>query len=429
MQGGCPYPNRLETKVSEVSIAIDPEVSCMDQPISIVVSHLRPHQLVTLTLSASDYDGVQWSSSAQFRAGTAGAVDLAHARALPGSDYTGTWGMGLLASMHCQLDLGPCSDGYEFEWPARSDFTLTATDVRGRRVGEATFTRVFGPPSPSFLCEISYGTAATPWYTSTLYYGTSHTNGCQQWQQQPVVGTQPAVLAIGGSGESVPWVFAGALASYGFPVYALAYYGGQNLPHDFAHIPIEYFVLALKWLKAEVGPRPIVVYGFSRGSEAALLLASLHPEFVDAVILGSPSSVANECRCAGPTMQPSWTINGSAVPTNPNWNFPSSSPYSNPPTANEAGTIEVESIDAPFFMACGTADSLWTSCPYSRLILNHLNPQDRAADVLEVARGAGHDVGTLVPYEPIEREPNRAASERARERIWPQLIAFLRGIS
>jgi hypothetical protein len=77
---------------------------------------------------------------------------------------------------------------------------------------------------------------------------------------------------------------------------------------------------------------------------------------------------------------------------------------------------------------CGGLDGTWISCLYQRAIQSRLATFGHPyPDEMHVYRRAGHGVGALLPY--LVGAPNRAflnpADERAREALWPKLLAFL----
>ena len=83
------------------------------------------------------------------------------------------------------------------------------------------------------------------------------------------------------------------------------------------------------------------------------------------------------------------------------------------------------------FLDCGEADHTWTSCPYARAILRLLDAHhDRWAHVLYAYPGAGHPVGSLVPYEPASpvKDPGYATDQQADATLWPHLLSFLAGL-
>lgn len=116
----------------------------------------------------------------------------------------------------------------------------------------------------------------------------------------PDTARDAAVLVLGGSegGFQIPNITARDLAAHGHPAMALAYFGYQGPPTALRDIPLEYFATALRLLATQPGvdPGKLVVWGTSRGSEAALLTAATYPDLVDAVIADSPRTKAGGLR-------------------------------------------------------------------------------------------------------------------------------------
>ncbi len=107
-------------------------------------------------------------------------------------------------------------------------------------------------------------------------------------------GRRPAILLMGGSegGLDIISGMAADFAKQGYAALALAYWKEQGLPQTLELIPLEYFDKAVGWLKArpEVDPKEIGAIGWSRGSEAVLLLGSRNPD-VHAVVAIAPSGI------------------------------------------------------------------------------------------------------------------------------------------
>ena len=101
-------------------------------------------------------------------------------------------------------------------------------------------------------------------------------------------------MALGGSEGGCPLYLAHLLAAEGFSCLALRYFGAAELPRDLVEVPIDYAERALCWLleRPEVDRDRAAVIGASKGAELALLMASLLPETVGAVVAYAPSSVA-----------------------------------------------------------------------------------------------------------------------------------------
>jgi dienelactone hydrolase len=221
----------------------------------------------------------------------------------------------------------------------------------------------------------------------------------------------PGVLMFGGSEGGVAMTFAAALlASHGYPVLALGYFGVPGLPSTLRDIPLEYFVAAAHMLSAQ----PVVVEGYSRGSEAALLLAQYYPGLVRGSILYAPNDAVFG---AFPGPGDAWTNGGVAIPHT---------------------VIPVTNVAGPVLAIAGDDDALWGSVPQARQIMHNLDVAHvAAAHQALIYPGAGHLVGTF-PYLPmgttfvsrvtgatISHGGTQAADEAARSDGWPRVLSWL----
>jgi dienelactone hydrolase len=101
-----------------------------------------------------------------------------------------------------------------------------------------------------------------------------------------------AVLVLGGSEGGVPERLAEPVVDAGYPTLALAYFNAEGLPRELEKIPLEYFTQAKSWLKRQsnVKPDELIIVGWSKGAELALLLASKDDQITRVVAI-APSSV------------------------------------------------------------------------------------------------------------------------------------------
>jgi dienelactone hydrolase len=386
-----------------ISIRVTPGTSLSDEPLHVVVTGLPPRKPVTLALRSTDAAGVGWRSGAKFIADAAGRVDLDTAPARAGS-YTGVWGSGLLVSMHYET-----KEFHIYWWDGKTlRFELSARSG-GKTVATTTFERKRG--------ELSVRTRDL----------TLAENGfIGEFAAPKTGGRHPAILAFGGSeGGNGETLHAALLASHGYPTLSIAYFGEPGLPSELDRIPLEYFRRALEWLRRQPGvdTKHIVTLGISRGSEAALLLGVHYPKLVHGVIAAVPSDAAI---CGYPDCSyPAWTLGGKALPYTTDFDNPA-------PTDNPAAVIPVERIKGPIFLACATYDEIWVSCRYSAAIQRRLDSHHFPYEhvLYTAAPPAGHLVGALLPYEPGFVAYNlgtelSVANEKAREQIWPKLLAFL----
>lgn len=391
-----------------VSVAVRPDSSLADQAVQIEITGLSPGELVNVQLTSTDAHGVPWQALAAYRADPGGDVDLSTAAAISGS-YHGISGMGLIWSMHA---LKPDPAGAYFWGDRPLAFTL-AVSAHGTQVASASFQRKFSAGA----------------ITETMESLTANGFVGEFWHPANTTASRPAVLVLGGSEGGLPGALLPALlASNGYPALGVAYFAEPGLPQTLSRVPLEYFAKALRWLARQpsVDPARIAVLGVSRGSEAAQLLGAYYPTLVHAVIASVPSNAAI-CSYPGCT-GPAWTLHGQALPY--------TSEISNPsPTDNPAAVIPDQRIQGPVFLDCGEADQTWTSCPYAQAILSLLDVHhDKWAHVLYAYPGAGHPVGTLVPYEPysaavVAGDPDYATDQQALALLWPHLLTFLAGLA
>jgi dienelactone hydrolase len=204
---------------------------------------------------------------------------------------------------------------------------------------------------------------------------------------RPPRGTRPGapVVLWGGSTPGEPQgPVARRLAAGGHPVLSLAYFGAPGLPAELESIPLEYFTRAIRWFdrRRGVDGRRMVVYGVSRGSEAALLVGAHFPRLVRGVVAIAPSSKVYP---AVLRRRPAWTLRGRPLPF---------------ALADDAGAgfdapavIPVERIRGPVLLAAGGRDQVYDSEAYERAIVRRLRRHGfgyRIAALLY--RRAGHGI-------------------------------------
>ena len=150
--------------------------------------------------------------------------------------------------------------------------------------------------------------------------------------------------------------------------------------------------------------------GYSRGSEAALLLADDYPTLIHGAVVYSPSAQVNPGFPSGPT---AWTRGGRPVP---------------------AGTIPLNRVSGPVLAVAGADDQLWSSPSWAREIAAEPTADHGAqAHQALVYPDAGHLVGTF-PYlaeETATTAPvggTRAGDAAAQAAGWPRVLAMLHRI-
>ena len=317
-----------------------------DEVVPIAISGLTRGHPVTITLR-----GLAFVSRAVFVPDSTGRVDLA--RMAPKSGYDGVHPMGLFWFAKRESEAAPREPVAVRNQPpevwrltAEQDGAVVATDTVLRRA-VAPDVRI-RPLRESGLFGAVY--------------------------QPPGDEPRPAVLVLGGSEGGLPLALAapGGLASRGYVVLSLAYFGRNGLPPELRDIPLEYFKRALDWLAVQpfVDSTRIAVMGASRGAEAALLIGSTYPQ-VHAVIATSPSNVV-VASCCSDRFADAWTLNGSPV---------------------RRAEIPVENIRGPVLLISGRDDGVWPSTQSAESIVRRLKEHHFAHPVTNVSfPNAGHSL-------------------------------------
>lgn len=229
------------------------------------------------------------------------------------------------------------------------------------------------------------------------------------WAPGDPDGRRPGILYLGGSGGGVPFG-GGPLALAGYPTLALAYHGADGLPDTLSEIPLEGFREGLEWLAArpEVDPERLIVWGTSRGGEAALLIGSTFPDAVSGgVVANVPSDRAGPSYPDG--TRAAWTLDGEPVADR-----------------DEQGRvllggmpIEVERIEVPVLLTCGEQDARWPSCTMSRWVVARFEDHDHPHPVtLHAYEDAGHDA--ILPPLPVPADVREAGNQG-----WRDALRFL----
>jgi dienelactone hydrolase len=384
---------------THATIDVDAAVALADQPVHVRVSGLRAREAVTVASQAADAHGQRWRGEATFAADGDGVVDLDRSAPVSGS-YGGADGMGLFWSMRPSAgdpDQAWFSPGYP-EAAGAFEVRLTVTTA-GRKIEARTLTRQW---------------TATGVTHRTLTLGADGAAG-DLFLPPPGAVRRPGVLLFGGSEGGVGRKYdAALLASHGYLALALGYFGAPGLPATLRDIPLEYFVTATRLLRAQPGADPggVVVDGYSRGSEAALLLAESYPDLVRGAILYAP----NDTVWPGfPNGGNAWTIGGVPVPRT---------------------AIPVTHVAGPVLAIAGGEDRVWRSAGQAQRIMQRLDDAHvTAAHQALVYPDAGHGVGsfpylaagTISPGTDVARTlgGTRDADAAARSDGWPKVLAFL----
>ncbi len=387
---------------THATIDVDAPVSLADRPLHIAVGDLIPYDTVTVRSQAVDHAGKQWYAEATFTANRDGVVDLDRARATSGT-YTGVDGMGLFWSMNPR-DGNPDQQFYlpqMVDGRPTSEIRISVT-AHGRTLATRTLSREWMADGVTTRGL----TVATDKVAGRLFLpaaGGAH---------------HPAVLIFGGSEGGMSEVLTAALlASHGYATLTIAYFREPGLPAALRNIPLEYFASAARLLARQRGvdPAHLIVMGYSRGSEAALLLAQDYPALFHGAVLCAPSAVVRDDYPE--TYGNAWTLAGVPLPK---------------------VLISVNHISGPVLAIAGADDALSESFTAGPLIMHELDSvHDPYPHQALVYPHAGHNVGTY-PYgaqgtqvmNPVTGRivllgGTRPGTAVAEDQGWPNVLALL----
>ena len=381
---------------SAVALRVDQPVALSDTPVTIVITGLAAHADVALRATTRDRSGTTYASLTSLQADGQGRIRLA-----------GKQAMRVLWSMQ-----PPTAGEFIYIPRGHTESVMLTASVQGHVVARGVLER---------------RTIADGVHKQPLRPRTSGVYG-EFFSPASTTERRPAVLVFGGSeGGLTTGEDAALLASHGYPALALAYFAEPGLPGNLSRIPLEYFARALRLLAGEPGVNrsKLVVFGTSRGSEAAQLLGVHYPQLVHAVVALVPS---NHAICGIPRFTgqanvscigPAWTFRGQPIP------YSTFATPTGPPAP-----IADQRINGPIFLDCGGLDQLWPSCPMATAIVAQLHAHHFAHHVtLLDYHSGGHGVGSLMPYlpsyNPLLDGDTPDPDQRARANGWPRLLSFL----
>jgi len=378
-----------------VRIEADRTDTLYDQSIAIRILGCAPGAAVTVRASTSDDAQHRWESQALLIANSDGTIDLAHDTIASGT-YPGKDAMGLFWSMRLDPAI---TERHPFIKTSPTPVVVTLTAEQAGEAASLEVTRrLMGP-------GVRRSEIRDNGMVATLF---DHENGAR-----------PGVIIVAGSGGGLAEDQPALLASRGYSVLSLGYFGMEGLPQDLIEIPLEYFGRAIEWMRAHksVDREKIAVMGMSRGGELALLLGATFPE-IKAVAAYVPSGVVwpGLSRTPSDETPAAWTRDGKAVRCMPSPS-PDPSAWSKPPVVltpsfqealkmlarEQWPEIAVEKINGPILMFSGSNDQMWPSLMLTDIATQRLlrTKFPHRFDHVTYA-GAGHFI--RFPYAPVISE-------------------------
>ena len=345
-----------------MQIYVNETTSMVDDQIRIIISELPPYSQLNIQLKTA----LPWCQSAEFisyatfTADSSGVVDLNSFAPIEGT-YEAANPMGLVYSLQAAAPLDQdIAANICVDQPFVFHFTFE-TDMQTETL---QITRLFQSEDVivTSICDSFHG---------RLFH-----------HNDP---TRKTILMLGGSDgqtESLS-LLAAPLASRGFNVLVIPYFGADGLPKQLEIVPLEYFEKVFQWIKTNALTQmsEIYLHGTSKGGELALLLASRYPQ-VKKVVAIEPHAYCFQALngMMSGNLVSSWAYGGTSIPFIPvdndiffeelkkdvenNVPFGFASTYKRAirkSVNREEARIKIENASADILLVCGKSDNIWNS--------------------------------------------------------------------
>lgn len=374
------------------SLSVLPERALADEVIELTGTGFEPGRRVTLRARTATDRGT-WEGRATFVSDDDGTVSPAAQAPVDGT-YDGVRPMGL-------FQFARPADDADLDPPTTRIDAIVDDEV----VASASCERRFVADGVEFV-DLDHdrlvGTLLVP----------------------PGEGPHPGLIVLGGSEGGTPLgPRALLLASRGYAVLALAYFGEPTLPDDLVEVPLEYFDVAVEWLSDHEAVRsePLGVLGISRGSEAAIRVGARRDE-VRTVVAVVPGAHAFQGLASPLPDTSAWSEDDEPTPYVPfRWglldtlglgvNVLLARPnefrdvYAGgladaDESVREAAALPVEDVGGPVLLVSGDDDDLWPSAAFAERLVNRLDEADYPHEYEHVVtEDAGHAIAA--PYLPV----------------------------
>lgn len=385
----CSKPSSQTNKNTRLVVSSEP--SAFDDIVSISVKGLTPSQIGTLKLTVTDSEGVLWESIACFEADQYGEISPETQSPLKGSTYSGTHAMGLFWSLKPEK-LTSFSD--------QSDLTF----VIGFQTAKS---------------EILYDTIVRK-----TYLNLERQNILKKEIRGKVIGNfyshldktkRPTIVLLAGSDGNFQHRKSCYLASKGFNVLDLKYFGAEGLSERLEGVPLEYLKNAIDRLKKypSVDTSKIALMGRSKGAEYALLYASKYNNIYALVsMVGSHVAWSSKSYFSS-----SWTYKGEKVSYSrgtlleavkylkkSRGTAQNQLPYMlsafEKEKRMEQSSIQIENIKCPILLLSGESDLQWPSSIMSDQIVARAKANNFQYEIEHYSyENAGHQFDEL-PFTP-----------------------------
>jgi uncharacterized protein len=201
------------------------------------------------------------------------------------------------------------------------------------------------------------------------------------------------IIVLGGSDGGIRMKeITRSYAMEGFAALNVAYFDYKDLPKHLAKIPVEYFQKSIKWILSQdyVKSSSVVLHGFSRGAELALLLASEYPDISVAIAMSGSNlrwggfGGFGEDRDPSADMKPAWIKDGVPMPymktefdTVEYYKCKNNAEYVKryllDTIAVRRASIPIQRSNAAFLLISGRNDDIWPSKQMNQNAIKLLN--------------------------------------------------------
>lgn len=345
-----------------MQINVNEITSMVDDQIHTIVSGLTPYSQLNIRLKTALpwCPSVQFSSYANYIADSTGTVDLDTAAPIDGT-YEHANPMGLVYSLQVTAPLQQdISANISVDHPMIFHFTFE-TDTQAETL---QIIRLFKTD------DIIATPIRNPFNGRLFHNGDS---------------SRKTILMFGGSDGQMEALslLAAPLASRGFNVLVIPYFGTEDLPEKLEMVPLEYFEKVFHWIETSTLTQTgdIYLHGTSKGGELALLLASRYPQVKKVVAVEGHTycfQALDDLMSGSPVS--SWSYGGDSIPfipvdnsiffeelkkdveNNVPFGFTSTYKRSIERAANrEEARIKIENASADLLLICGKSDNIWNS--------------------------------------------------------------------
>lgn len=400
---------------------IAPKSITIGESPGIHAADLTPGNVYQIVAEMRDVIGRNWRSSADFRAGANGVIDLEDDPPIQGS-YNGRDMFGLLWSMK----MLPQPDGSKPLDPPLDYNEITYQLSANKQLVSSTSTKQWIIP-PGLKSE----------RTADGIIG-------EIFSTADSSGSRPGILLLGGSGGGMNWARrqAALLANEGYVAMALAYFNAEGLEKHLAQIPLEYVDKALNILINHRGTdrKRIAIMGYSKGAELALLMGSRRNDVSTIVAYAPASAVFQGFKPPKYPVISSWSFGGEDWPFVPNaydkqffetndgmylW-YRTLKQYDK----MEAAAIPIEKVSGRIMLISGAKDTIWPSTLMGEQMVGRLRILGLKAKLTHLVFGdAGHGIAAP-PGEPLTRVAKSLGgtphgNATARREGWRQIKEFL----